>query len=50
METAARHIGEDPLLFRLNNLYRHGRHVTPYGQDVGAHPPKEIGKFKGHGA
>ena len=24
METAARHIGEDPLLFRLNNLYRPG--------------------------
>tara|TARA_A100001035_G_scaffold110775_1_gene86883 strand:- start:270 stop:2561 length:2292 start_codon:yes stop_codon:yes gene_type:complete len=42
METAARHIGEDPLLFRLNNLYRPGRHVTPYGQDVGAHPLKEI--------
>ena len=42
METAARHIGEDPLLFRLNNLYRPGRQVTPYGQDVGAHPLNEL--------
>ena len=42
METAARQFGEDPLLFRLNNLYRPGRQVTPYGQDVGAHPLREI--------
>ena len=44
METAARHFGEDPLLFRLNNLYRPGRQVTPYGQDVGAHPLRKSWK------
>jgi xanthine dehydrogenase large subunit len=42
METAARVRGDDPLAFRLRNLYRPGRETTPYGQSVGAHPLREI--------
>ncbi|GAB2800093.1 xanthine dehydrogenase molybdopterin binding subunit [Halomonas shantousis] len=34
MDDIARHVGEDPLTVRKRNLYRPGRDVTHYGQQV----------------